>query len=69
MADIAHLEAGPSAVEASKMLARGQDKAALFLQQAGHQVIVTPPDDQKHPPQNRPTTASHPPLRLLPAVS
>ncbi|KAM3438979.1 hypothetical protein NHJ13734_003976 [Beauveria thailandica] len=45
--DVAHLETGPSDVEASKMVARGQDKAALFLQQAGHRVTVTPQDDKR----------------------
>ncbi|XWW92690.1 hypothetical protein V2A60_000615 [Cordyceps javanica] len=44
--NVAHLE-GAGDVEPSKSIARGQDKAALFLQQAGHQVTVTPEDDKR----------------------
>ncbi|EGX93553.1 allantoate permease [Cordyceps militaris CM01] len=45
-ADVAHLE-GASDVDAPKSVPHGQDKAALFLQQAGHQVLVTPADDRR----------------------
>ncbi len=44
--DVAHLESGTD-VESSKTGTRGQDKAGLFLEQAGHQVIVTPEDDKR----------------------
>ncbi len=44
--DAAHIE-GTADMETSKMVARGYDKAALFLQQADHPVIVTPEDDKR----------------------
>lgn len=44
--DVANLE-GRAEGESSKMDTRGQDKAGLFLQQAGYQVIVTPEDDKR----------------------
>lgn len=46
IADAAHLE-GAQDVEVSKMAIKGHDKAALFLQQAGHEVIVTAEDDKR----------------------
>ncbi|KAJ2969406.1 hypothetical protein NQ176_g8679 [Zarea fungicola] len=46
IADAAHLE-GAQDVEVNKMAIKGHDKAALFLQQAGHEVIVTAEDDKR----------------------